>query len=616
MGSSNSLIDFGNIASMGISLGHLEQQTRRNDTYEQNSILQKQQNDLETQRLQETGDARKMNFFLKMADDPRIKASGMADQALMKAWEIGTQGKGVQFSERGFDVGRQQLRKTLDAMANGNRQEAQDGFLELQVTQGPDDAAKMVKGLEDTGKLAAQSENIESMRQLQAARFEKIHDAQSKITAGELPFSQGIRDFDTLLQGTDSPDFTRIAKAAAKVPAAQGVHPRTIGAGLAAGYPEVAAFGGPQYEHARDTASHAARSVADQMAQHQQTLDLYQADPTGAPLLKGSTERDYIEKIEAGRTLLDSYTKMATWADNPYNLTALKQAKAAQATLVQKRKDLDGLKASTSQEIINIRQQAQSFRETEAGKKHVGEQAQNHGQSVYLDRLAVGDSPVDAARRATIATQEKYGVIPDSSKFADPSKKNTLSVNRNDLTTAMATSTQQHLTGLESTLNVIGNLKATVSQGNIGLAAALKSTAYGFTAQIKGLAETTGMEARTAKHQDFTPSKWFDPSLSTVDLLANTLAYRIINQEQGGRVSDKDFIEMKKRLNISSLMAGKEDVVQRLTTMENQLKFERGIYRKLLPQFGEKVGGAPASAPSTADEYLQSIGIGAVEGAP
>lgn len=609
MGNNNSLLDMNQMMNMMIMTGHLGQQARRNDIYEQNSLAQIEQNKIDQQKIDETRDSRQMNFWMKMSDDPRVKAApGMANQALKNAWAVSTKGKGVQLTDEMLQRGGDQVRSTLDAMANGNRQQAQDGYLDLIVTQGPDDANKMIQGLQNTGKLADQAENIQSMRQLQTARFQKIHDAQAKIMAGELPYSQGLRDFSTLLQGTDSPDFLRIAKAASKIPPQQGINPKTIGANLATGYPEVAAFGGPQYETARDQASQMARNLADQTAQAQQTLDLHQQ---GEPLPKGTTPRDYMERIEVGKTLLDSYTKMATWADDPYNLTKLRQAKQAQSIIEQKRTALDSLKSSTSQEIINIRQQAQTFHETEAGKKHLGEQAQNFGQQTYLDHLANGATPVDAARRATLATQDKYGVIPDSSKYVDPSKKGSLSLDINNPTTAMRTQAQTHLTGLESTLNVIGNLKAAVTQGNIGLAAALKSTAYGFTSQIKGLAEMTGQEARAAAHKDFTPSRWFDPSLSTVDLLSNTLAYRIINQEQGGRVSDKDFMEMKKRLNISNMMAGKEDVIQRLTTMEKQLQFEQGVYRRLMPKFADQVKGAPTAAPATAEEYLSSIGIGA-----
>ena len=207
-------------------------------------------------------------------------------------------------------------------------------------------------------------------------------------------------------------------------------------------------------------------------------------------------------------------------------------------------------------------------------------------------------------------------LAPYNPRVTNPETQGKLAIDVNTPTTATRTKMQEQLTGLESTLNVIGNLKATVRQGNIGLAAALKSTAYGFTSQIKGMAETVGAEALSAKQADrdgkmkgFTPSKWFDPSLSTVDLLANTLAYRIINQEQGGRVSDKDFAEMKKRLNIDSWMAGKEDVLQRLTVMEDQLKFEQKVYRRVMPTFGKEAGPSEGAAPATAVEWLRSKGI-------
>jgi DNA-binding XRE family transcriptional regulator len=594
-----SLLDIGKIAQ----LGNLVETRRRNDLYEQNSLLQAERNRIEAQQAQQAKDSRDLTAFLKLADDPRVKANPqMSDLALTRAWQLGG---GPELSPDALQRGRDSMRKHLDGLATGDREVAGDALIELQTTLGPDDANKIVTAVQNVDKISEYSANVEAMRALQGARFEKLHNQQSKINAGELPYSQGVRDFTTLLHGTDNPAFLRISKAAAKITPANGAHPRTVGAALAKDQPEVARFGSQTYEQAAKTAADQAARIADTVGQTEQTLQLVEQ---GEPLPPHTTKRDLIERVEVGKTMLDAYSTMATWAEDPYNLTKLKDAKTAQALIVKKRTELEALKTSTSEESIAIRREAQTFRETEAGKKHLGEQAQNVGQDAYITFLEGGDAPLTAARKAAAAAKSSTGFLPDSSKFVNPGKKNTLAIDVNDPTTAFRTQAQTKLTGVESTINVIDNLLSTVEQGNIGLAAALKSSAYGFTAQIKGMAEIVGAEALSAKHKNFTPSKWFDPKLTTVDLLANTLAYRIINQEQDGRVSDKDLAEMKGRLNITSLMAGKEDVVQRLKVMKNQLKFEASVYRRTLPTFGKAQGSG--AAPSTAAEYLQSIGVG------
>jgi hypothetical protein len=56
-------------------------------------------------------------------------------------------------------------------------------------------------------------------------------------------------------------------------------------------------------------------------------------------------------------------------------------------------------------------------------------------------------------------------------------------------------------------------------------------------------------------------------------------------------------------------MAGKEDVLQRLTVMEDQLKFEQGVYRRILPTFGKDPGAGGGETPATAADWLRSKGI-------
>src|SRR5580765_8248240 len=122
-----SLMDFQSMVGTMVNMGFLAQQTERNDTYEQNSLMKAEELQLNKQRMTETRDARLMNFFLKMSDDPRVKVNPqMSDAALMKAWEIGG---GPKISPDALDVGRKEMRTHIDALLNGDRQTAGDSLM-------------------------------------------------------------------------------------------------------------------------------------------------------------------------------------------------------------------------------------------------------------------------------------------------------------------------------------------------------------------------------------------------------------------------------------------------------------------------------------------------------
>lgn len=417
----DSLIDVGKIAQ----LGQLQEQRRRNDIYEENSLLQAEQNRIEQRKITENTDARKMKFFLDMANDPRVKANpGLANTALAQSWIV-AQAPGYENPElvkQMLSKGSDSMRAMLNALSGGDAGKAAASMGELQVLMGAPYAEQLVQGQLNAGKLAEQAANIEAMRNVQRARFEKIHNAQSKINAGELIYSQGIRDFSTLLQGTDSKDYLKIAAAAAKIPPANGVHPRSIGAGLAKNQPDVARFGGPSYEQASATAAEQARKIADGVGQVEQTLQLVEM---GEPLPPQTTKRDLIERIETGKTMIDAYTKMSSWADDPYNLKKLNDANAAQAVIIKKRAELENLKSSTSREAMAISQESLDFRKSEAGQKHTYDMSVGKAQAEALEQY--GRTPTGGE---LALVSRKYGVKPEDvlPGLSDPAKKGKLEV--------------------------------------------------------------------------------------------------------------------------------------------------------------------------------------------
>lgn len=415
-----SLLDIGKIAQ----LGQLAESQRRNDIYEQNSLLQAEQNQIDEARIKESTRTREANFFLKLADDPRAQANPeIGDRALAKAWELSN---GPPLPDETFQemlkVGRNDMRESLKAMYGGDREAAMNAMGNLQVKLGSDAASKLASGLSTVEKLGEQAASIQAYTAFNRAKQEKIHNAESKIRAGSEPYGQAVREFGSILHGTDHPEFMRVAKNAAKVHTKDEADMRTVIAGLAKGVPAAGRFGAPQYAQAAQAYNKIATSGLDMLNQAQQTINLAKQ---GEPLPPNTTERDLLERIETGRTLIDAYGTLSTWANDPYNLPKLKEAKSAQSMIVKKRAELESLKASTAQENLDLRREAQTFRETEAGKKQLYSTAIGQAQSEVLERF--GRTPAD---KDLASVARKYGVQPAEvlPGLADPSKKGRLEV--------------------------------------------------------------------------------------------------------------------------------------------------------------------------------------------
>lgn len=182
---------------------------------------------------------------------------------------------------------------------------------------------------------------------------------------------------------------------------------------------------------------------------------------------------------------------------------------------------------------------------------------------------------------------------------------------------AVETDVQRGLIATESALNTIKSIENVVATSNIGLNAMIKSNVYGFNQQITALAQSALSDAQAMKDsdpkgmKDFTPSKWFDPNIPKIDLLAHSLTMQLIKSEQGSRPSDKDFEKKVQSLGLQNWRANAPDALVRLKTLREQMEYQRTVYSRLSGKFADRVQGSPDAAqrPRTAEEYFRLKGI-------
>lgn len=586
------LIDFSKFAQTAMAFQNMQEAMRRNDLTEQHFGLEGQR--LEEQRKKTEIDAKnaslsRVKTLHDLSNDPRVKSSPqVGDQVLAEAL------REAKFPNVSMDLiqrGRDYTRNMLHAMVSGDEEKASDAYIEMQVIAGPKDAETMVKGVADFQKMREYSDNVESMRQLQTARFEKVHNSMSRVNAGLVPLTQATAHFTLEMKDVDTPDFRRVLKMVEAVPkdkrtAALSGADKLIGpVGKS-----LASFSKEQMAARSEQSARIASTYLEKLQQDNETLALTE---NGLALPEGVTKRDLMERINVSSTLLDAYSDLATWQRTPFDSKLLAQAQKAQGIILEKHKSLEKLSSSASDEVIAIRRDAQSFRESEAGKKHTYDRNVMKAQAEALQKY--GFAP-PAQGIAEIASKWDVKVSDMNDALSDPAKKGKLdvAVNVAEPTKKVVGDLQTSVLDTQKTMRVVDTLIDTIDRKNVGLSAALKSTAFGMAGQVKGLAEGLSANIARDRRQDperfksFTPSKWFDPSIPTVDLLANTLAYRMINLEQGGRVSDEDVVQMKKRLNITSLLATKEDSLVRLREVKKQLEFEEQVNRRVIGKFGQE----------------------------
>lgn len=399
-----SILDFGEVARTIIGLGNLDETRRRNDLYEQNTLQEGQRIGLARQKMEQE----KFTDLIKLADDPRIKANpDLSDKVLGAAWRVA---KMPEIDSDAMRRGRERVKGLLMAMANGDKPTSEAALIDLQLTMGPDDTAKIQKALADNQKMLEWSQNAEAVRDLNAAKTEKIQTSLAKIDTGLVPFTTASHEFFTALTGTDTNEFKQAMKSYDKLKGK-------------ASEKQVGLLGGASLSRFTGTEMGTIATGADDAAQHYKSQAFHawhnlQLLDRGGDLPKGITKRDLVEQQAVGEELGRAYSALATWARTPFDATALKHAKAASDVVEAHRKQLDGLKASTAEEIVALRQQALNFRMGEAEKKHLYES--NVAKASAEALKAFGYTPT-AEQLAATAT--KYGVKPQDLTVKDPSKQ-------------------------------------------------------------------------------------------------------------------------------------------------------------------------------------------------
>jgi hypothetical protein len=410
-----SLMDFQGAAHLAMQQRNLELEQQRNQIYEQNSLQQAERNRITDEQNQQVDDARRASNLMTFAKDPAIRANpANLYPILAETFKlIGPKNVTPDVMKQGIIKGADDMQEALTGLVSGDREQALKGFTMLSRNLEPQQVDQIVKAAGDTSKLAENIHNLGLMQMYEKDRFDKLDMNLAKVRVGELPMLEAARSSTHLLQGTDNPAYQQVAKVAAKTPLMGGQTLTQVAASYAKIHPEFAAggkFATKEYtEGNAQTANNAAQKMNILSGQAQKDLEDFQK---GLPLPPHTTEHDLRAKIDVGNTLMDAYGVMANFAEDPYNLDKLKEAKKSQAIIIEKTKELNTLKSSSSNEKNNIYRDVQMFKESEAGIKHALTNATAEAQTRFAALPSASQHSQGAALIARAVERDMNVKVP------------------------------------------------------------------------------------------------------------------------------------------------------------------------------------------------------------
>lgn len=409
-----SIIDMGEVGRMALGFANLEETRRRNDLFERRAKTDEDELGVQRQRMQQ----QQFTNLMKLADDDRVRSNPELGISILQ--EASKAAGGPVLSAESIRRGMDQKRAMLDNMQRGNREQAQDALIELQVFSSPEDAKKIVDSVSSVQKMSEYTENVESLRQLQQARFEKLHGGMAKVNAGTLPYSSAAKDFVVALNGVDTPAFTKAMRLTETMKGKEPLVPGRVA--KIVNDQDLTQLVGPQMKGIEQYANQSAQQHIQKAQEIKQRLDLIDL---GEKLPEGMTRQDLVEQRLVSQDLGQAYATMGEWSQDPFNKSKLKGVRAAKMTIENSLKSLGDLKLKSQEEAVQIRRDAQSFRETEAGQKHTHEKNIAAAQSDVLGKF--GYTP---SAEAVAAVARQYNVAPSEIMpgLADPAKKGKLDV--------------------------------------------------------------------------------------------------------------------------------------------------------------------------------------------
>lgn len=413
----NSLLDIGGAIQNALAIRNFQETQRRNDIAEQNMGLEQERLALGNRNAavqERNAFQNELENTYKLSQDDRLQFMPEVRNKLLHKVAVMAGGPDIGISSVTHSMAVRD--EYLRGLVSGNPDLARKG-LEGLATSMPieklDNLMKATVGMEETQERIGK---IRDWRAMNAGKVEALQNDNARVAVAKPLYTAVSASFRDDLRGTDSPQFKQLQTFMQTDPEKDWLS-KSAGQKL----------GGQAFPHllggAAVVKAEKAKAAADQFAQEANDAQKMLIDAEhGIPLPPNITKAELRAKIETSSTLLGAYRDMQAWYENPLDKEKLKAAKAAYHTVESRRLDIENLEKKTAALTAQYRQDAMTFRQTEAEQKHARETALADAQTQYYELPPAQQTPKAAAQIAkSIKDSTGISVRPDEI-FKNPNK--------------------------------------------------------------------------------------------------------------------------------------------------------------------------------------------------
>lgn len=400
----NSLLDISGAVQNAISIGNLQETQRRNDLSEQHMGMEQERLQISNRNaaIQEKMLLQKeLSDTYEISKDDRLQFMPEVRNKLLHKVAVMAGGPDIGIASVTHNMAIRD--EYIQGLVSGDPDKARRGLQGLATSMPLDKLDNLMKATVGMEKTQEEIAKIRDWRAMNAGKVEALQNDNARVTVAKPLYIAASSIFRDDLRGTDSPQFKQLLNFAEQAPSDKLLSSTNPLIKDKSAFAHI--LDGNFAQRALKYDAEATR-LATEVQAHQKMLT--DADH-GVPLPPNITKAELLAKIETNSVLLDAARSMQQWYEKPLDKERLAVAKSAYKTLEARRLDIENLEKKTAATTAQYRQDALTFRQSEAELKHGEKDALSQAQIQYY-KLPVAQQTPQAAAKIAESVRESTGV--------------------------------------------------------------------------------------------------------------------------------------------------------------------------------------------------------------
>lgn len=460
-----------------LRIGAMNQHYRNQEALQQQELeIKRQHQALEEQRAQH----QLFRDTYALSQDPRLTANPEAQDALFGA--LGKMAGVPELSAESMKLGRNSLKGLYKSALTGDPNQTADAYAELAVrVANPQDLEKITGAFSQFELVREKTDAVRIHRQVEELKYTQLQDSTVKAEVGRTHYAPASMDFRDALRGTETKEYQQVLSGV------DSILKKSSGASGSAQAIQDLLIRNKFPQFSKENSAQLAATYSEKRQQFAAMADtstkILDDVNHGAAGLSFAGKAELTHRVAVGRELADAYGALEAWAGDPFNRSKLKAAQHAGRTIEEQRLAMEKLQVKNDQTAVQLRQDALSFRQSEAGQKHLYEQSVAHAQVKFASLPSDQQTPQAAASIAQ-SIQQESGVLvkPQDILMGKKDPNAPQSVNKTEVhvgdkagvklaENAMENLKESHVNAMGATdiLDGVVRINSAISKGNVTL---------------------------------------------------------------------------------------------------------------------------------------------------